>query len=309
MSSKPRTRVSPLVILSLGILATSTASIFIRFVQEDASSLVIAAWRLGFATLILAPLAAARRRDELARLRGSALGLALLAGVFLAVHFVTWISSLAYTSVASSVVLVDTAPLWVALAAPLVLKERIPRPVWVGLGLALAGGVLVALSDGCLDRLSGLTCPSLAEFRAGRAILGDGLALIGAVTAAAYLLIGRQVRTRVSLLSYIFLVYGMSAVVLVILVWAGGIPMFGYSPAVFGWFLLLALIPQLLGHTSYNWALGYLSAAYVSLTLLGEPVGSTLLAYLLLGETPGPLKLAGGALILVGLLAASRREG
>lgn len=293
--------------LGLGILATSTASIFIRFAQAEASALVIAAWRMTFATLILAPLALTRRQAELKGLRRSDLGLGLLAGFFLAVHFVAWISSLAYTSVASSVVLVDTAPLWVALAAPLILKERITRPVWVGLGLALAGGLLVAISDGCLVQLGGLVCPPLAEFGAGRAILGDGLALVGAVTAAAYLLIGRRVRARVSLLSYIFLVYGMAAIVLVILAWIAGAPALRYSAVTFGWFLLLALIPQLLGHTSYNWALGYLSAAYVSLTLLGEPVGSTLLAYLLLGETPGPFKLAGGALILAGLLAASRR--
>jgi len=299
---------SPLLVLALGVLATSTASIFIRYAQASAPSLVIAAWRMVFAGLILAPLAATRRRAELSGLSRHDLWLALLSGFFLALHFATWISSLAYTSVASSVVLVDTAPLWVALAAPFTVKERLSRPVWIGLGLALAGGIVVALSDVCAWQAGGLACPPLSEFVAGRAFWGDLLALAGAVTAAAYLLIGRQVREHVSLLSYIFLVYGMAAVVLVIIMLAAGLPPFAYPPAAFGWFLILALVPQLLGHSSYNWALGYLPAAYVSITLLGEPVGSTLLAYFFLGETPTWLKLSGAVFILMGIYVASRAE-
>lgn len=300
--------VPPLLVLALGILATSTASIFIRFAQAYAPSLVIAAWRLVFASLILAPLAATRQQTELRRLSRSDFWLALLSGFFLALHFATWITSLAYTTVASSVVLVGTVPLWVALAAPFTVKEPITRPIWIGLTLALAGGVVVALSDACAWQGGGLVCPPLSEFVAGRAFWGDLLALAGAVAAAAYLLIGRRVREHVSLLSYIFLVYGMAAIVLVVFVIAAGLPLFAYPAAAFGWFLMLALVPQLLGHSSYNWALGYLPAAYVSITLLGEPVGSTLLAYFILGETPTPLKLAGAALILVGIYAASRKE-
>ncbi len=299
----------PLLVLALGVLAVSTASIFIRYAQEFAPSLVIAAWRLSMATIILAPLALTRRRHELGSLTRKELGLALLSGLFLALHFATWISSLAYTTVASAVVLVDTAPLWVALIAPLALGERITRQVKIGMWLAFIGGVVVALSDACAWSGSGLSCPPLAEFVRGRAFIGDLLALAGALAAAAYLIIGRRVRARVSLLTYIFVVYGISAIALILFMFVARQPALGYPPIAYLWFLALALFPQLLGHTSYNWALGYLPAAYVSLALLGEPIGSTLLAVAFLSETPSGLKVIGGALILAGIYLASRKEG
>lgn len=298
----------PLLILTLGVLAVSTASIFIRFAHEYAPSLVIAAWRLTMATVILAPLAMTRRRDELRSLTRQELGLALLAGFFLALHFATWISSLAFTTVASAVVLVDTAPLWVALIAPLTLGEHISRPVKIGMLLAFVGGTLVALSDACSWTGSGLTCPPLGEFVRGRAFLGDLLALAGALAAAVYLVIGRRVRARVSLLTYIFVVYGVSAVILIFIMLAAGQPALGYPPLAYLWFLALAIFPQLLGHTSYNWALGYLPVAYVSLALLGEPIGSTLLAIVFLGEIPSGLKVIGGAVTLAGIYLASRAD-
>jgi drug/metabolite transporter (DMT)-like permease len=298
----------PLVVLALGVLAVSTASIFIRYAQEYTPSLVIAAWRLTLATILLSPFALTRRHSELRSLTRRELGLAILSGFFLALHFATWISSLAFTTVASSVVLVDTAPLWVALLAPIVLGERISRSVKIGMWLAFAGGVLVALSDACTWTGSSLACPSMGEFVRGQAIIGDLLALAGALAAAAYLVIGRSVRSRVSVLSYIFVVYGISAVVLIVLMVVSHQPAFGYPPVAYLWFLALALIPQLLGHTSYNWALGYLPAAYVSIALLGEPIGSTLLAMIFLGEVPTGLKVIGGAVILAGIYLASRTD-
>lgn len=307
MASK-RPFASPLLVLALGVLAASTSSIFIRYAQEYAPSLVIAAWRLTLATVILAPLALTRRREELRSLTRQELGLGLLSGLFLALHFASWITSLAFTTVASSVVLVDTVPLWVALFAPLALGERISRPVKIGMWLAFTGSVLVGLSDACVWSGAGLTCPPIGEFVQGRAFLGDLLALAGAVAGAVYLIIGRRVRTGLSLLTYIFVVYGASAVALIFFMLVAQQPAFGYPPAAYLWFLALALFPQLLGHTSYNWALGYLPAAYVSITLLGEPIGSTLLAMVFLGETPSGLKVLGGAIILTGIYLASRQE-
>jgi drug/metabolite transporter (DMT)-like permease len=300
--------VSPYLALAFGILATSTASIFIRFAQVEAPSLVIAACRLSLATLILSPLALTRGRAELRALNRSEAAPALLSGFFLAVHFATWISSLEYTSVASSVVFVSTTPLWVALLSPFTLKEPITRPVMIGMVLALLGGIVIGLSDTCTWAAGGLACPPLAEFVRGRAFLGDLLALAGALAAAAYLLIGRRIRARMSLLPYIFMVYGTAAAVLIgLMVIAGHSPL-GYSPATYLWFLLLALVPQLLGHSTYNWALRYISAAYVSISLLGEPIGSTFLAYFLLNETPTALKIIGAILILAGIVAAARGE-
>ncbi len=299
---------SPLLVLAIGILAVSTASVFIRFAQEQAPSLVIAAWRLSIASLVLAPIALTRRRAELSSLSRREFGLALLSGGFLAIHFATWISSLSYTTIASSVVLVSTVPLWVAFLSPFTIKEPMTRPVFLGMVLALLGGVIVGMSDTCSWEVGRLVCPLLSEFVQGKAFLGDLLALVGAITAAGYLLIGRGLRARVSLISYVFVVYGMAAICLVVvMLLAGGKP-FGYPPVTYIWFFLLALVPQLIGHSTYNWALGYLSAAYVSIALLGEPIGSTILAYFLLHETPTVFKLAGALLILAGIYTASRTD-
>ena len=308
MDSPKRSPISPVITILFGILAVSTASIFIRFAQTEASSLVIAAWRLTIASLILVPIAASTHKRELTSLKRNELLLALLSGVFLALHFATWITSLQYTTVASSVVLVSTIPLWVALLSPFTIKEPIKRAVRIGLVLALLGVVVVGFSDSCAISAGKLTCPSLSNFMHGRAFLGDLLAVCGAIAGAAYLLIGRKLRTKMSLISYISLVYGMAAIVLVIIMVSAGEHPFGYSPHIYIWLILLAVIPQLIGHSTFNWALGYLSAAYVSITLLGEPIGSTILAYFILHEKPSLFKLIGGGLILLGIYIASRSE-
>ena len=297
------------------ILAVSTASIFIKFAQQDAPSLVIAAFRLTLASLVLAPVAIARHPDELKKLTALELGLGLLAGLFLALHFALWVTSLQYTSVSSSVVLVSTTPVWVALVAPFVLKEPIRRTAAIGIALALVGGTIVGLGDACrwnaapaLGQAAGLVCPPPDAFLGGPAPYGNLLALGGAWMAAGYLLIGRRLRAKLSLLPYVFVVYGMAALVLIVFMLAAGQSPFGYQPLTYVWLLALAFIPQLIGHSTFNWALRYVPASFVSVMLLGEPVGATILAYFLLGETPGALKLAGAALILAGILAVSRSQ-
>lgn len=303
MSRRPP--VPPALVLALGILAVSTASIFIRYAQRDVPSLTIAAYRLGLASLLLLPIAWSRHRHELRRLDAASLWSGILAGLFLAIHFAAWIQSLAYTSIASSVVLVTTTPLWVALLSPLVLRERLTRAVLLGMLLTLAGGIVIGLSDTC--RLEGsLTCPPVSEFVRGQAVLGDLLALLGAWMAAGYLLIGRRLRRQLSMISYVTLVYGAAAVFLTAGVFLTRTPFTGFPAGAYLWLVLLALIPQLIGHSSFNWALGYLPAAFVSITLLGEPVGTIVLAYLVLGEQPTSIKLIGGSLILAGIYIASR---
>lgn len=327
-SSTPAGPVRPYLSLAFGILAVSTAAIFIRLAQSSAPSLVIAAYRLTLATILLAPIALVRYLPQLRRLRGREQALALFSGIFLALHFASWITSLEYTSVASSVVLVTTTPLWVALLAPITLKEPLSRRVLAGMILALLGGMLVGVSDACTWGEGGLVCPSFSTMVQGRAFIGNVLALVGAWMAAAYLLIGRRLRSEMALVPYIFVVYAMASVVLVLLVagWqiaeilqSGGLAMgeavaalravfFDYPPQTYLWFLLLALVPQLIGHSTFNWALRYLSAAYVSITLLGEPIGSTILAYFFLQEAPGAFKVIGAILILVGIFIASQSE-
>jgi drug/metabolite transporter (DMT)-like permease len=295
--------------LLAGITAASTAAIFIRFAQnEGAPSIVIAAARLTIASLVLAPIALTRYKPELRKMSRRDWALALLSGFFLAFHFAAWITSLEYTNVASSVVLVSTTPLWVALLAPLVLRERLGTAAMIGLILALTGGVIVALSDACSLQVGGLSCPSINTFFDGRSFLGDCLALMGAWMAAGYMLVGRKLRAKMELVPYIFVVYAMSAVVLLIIMLGARETLIGLPPLAFLWFVLLAFVPQLFGHSIFNWALKYLPASFVSVTLLGEPVGSTILAYIIFQEIPGWVKIIGAVLILTGIWLAARDD-
>lgn len=305
--TEPRTRLLLPLGLVTAILAVSTASIFIRFAQADAPSLVIAALRLTFATLLLAPLALTRHREELKKLTRREITLGIFSGLFLTVHFATWISSLEYTSVASSAVFVATGPLWVALLSPALLNERLTRAAIIGLTLALLGGTVVGLSDACVIH-NGIQCPELGQILQGRAMWGNFLALAGAWAVTGYLIIGRKLRAKMSLVPYIFLVYGVSALGLMIVMFAAGQSPLGLPTQTYGWIFLLALIPQIIGHSTFNWALAYLPAAFVAVTTLGEPVGSAILAFFLLQETPSWLMIFGGFLILSGIYLASRNN-
>ncbi len=308
MSSTQRTPVTIFITLGIGILAVSTASIFIRYAQQEAPSLVIAAYRLIFASIILAPIAIGKHKQQLINLKKPDLLLGLLAGFFLALHFASWITSLEFTSVASSVVIVTTTPLWVALASPFFLREPISKMTSVGLILALIGGSIVGISEICNWSNSGLSCPPFSVFLQGDALWGNFLALVGAWMAACYLLIGRKLRAKIDLIPYIFVVYGMAAIVLFFITLFTATPLLGYSPITYLWMLALALIPQLIGHSTFNWALGHLPASFVSVTLLGEPIGSIALAFLILKESPTLLEAAGGLLILAGIFISSQKE-
>ncbi len=291
--------------LLVAILAVSTASIFIRFAQRDAPSLAIAALRLTFASIVLAPLALTRYRSELAALTRRELWLGLASGLFLGLHFATWITSLEYTTVASSVALVSTGPLWVALLSPLFLNERLSPSAFIGLALALVGGTLIALSGGCTwDH--GISCANIGQVLAGHGVRGDLLALIGAWAVTGYLIIGRRLRARIDLIPYIFLVYSAAAISLLIVLWIFRVPVLGFAPMTYLWLVLLALLPQLIGHSTYNWALRFLPAAIVAVTTLGEPIGSATLAYFILREQPTIMILVGGALVLTGIYITVR---
>jgi len=293
--------------IAIAIIAVSTGSIFVRFAQLEAPSLVIAALRLGFAVVAIAPFAIIRYRSELRKLTRRDLLLGVLSGVFLAVHFAAWITSLEYTSIVSSVVLVSTGPLWVALLSPLFLKEQISRPVLIGMLLALFGGTIIALGDSC-QISGGLVCPSMSGFLHGDALLGNFLALVGALAVAGYLMIGRRLRSGMSLVPYIFLVYSVAAVALYAAMLVAGQRPTGFSGMTYVWILLLALVPQLIGHSTFNWILRYLPTTLVAITTLGEPIGSAVLAYFILQEIPASLTLFGGFLILIGIYVSSRKK-
>jgi len=274
-----------LLLLPIGILAISTASLFIKLC--DAPALTIAAYRVGVASLVLIPFAAHRRiwrGWEWNHLRRC-----ILSGFFLSLHFAFWIASLKYTSVASSVVLVTTHPIFVGLGAWLFLQERLSFNLILGIVLSVLGGGLIGYGDMALSK---------------QALYGDGLALLGAVAASGYLMMGRVIRRDQDLLSYVFPVYSTAGLMLVILSLLLRKPFFGYSSTTYLLFFLLALIPQLIGHTAFNWALKYFPASMVAIAILGEPVGSTALAYFFLNEPLTPLKALGGILIFIGVVAA-----
>jgi drug/metabolite transporter (DMT)-like permease len=189
MSSSKKISVPPHLGVSFGILAASTAAIFIRFAQDDAPSIVIATYRLFFASVILLPILFTRYRNELKRIRRIHIIHAVVAGFFLAIHFATWITSLEFTSVASSVVLVSTAPLFVSILSPIFLRESVHKTLRYGLILSLVGTVIVAINDACYFT-EGFRCPSLETFLGGNAIKGDVLALLGAFSGAGYILVG-----------------------------------------------------------------------------------------------------------------------
>lgn len=293
--------------LLIAIFAVSTSSIFIRFAQTDgAPSLVIAALRLTIATLLLAPLALTRHRAEIQTLTRQQIVLGMVSGLFLAVHFATWISSLEYTSVASSIVFVSTGPLWVALLSPMLLNEKLTRAAIVGLGLAILGGAVIGLSDACVLQ-NGLQCPQLGQILDGRAMRGNFLALAGAWAVSGYLIIGRKLRAGMSLIPYIFLVYGMAAAALIVIMFAAGQSPLGYAPGTYGWIFLLAAVPQLIGHSTYNWLLKRLSATLVAVTTLAEPIGSAFLAFIVLDEIPKAPVVVGGLTILAGIYLVARQ--
>lgn len=276
--------------LALGVTAVSTAAVLIRL--ADAPALAVASYRLGIAAVLLLPLALAFDRTRLLALSAREKLLMGASALCLALHFAFWIASLSHTSVASSVVIVTANPILVAIAAHVLLRESLTRSTAMGIGLGLAGGGVIALGDWNLG---------------DRRLYGDGLALLGATAVAGYYIIGRDLRRSMPVLAYVAPVYGLAAVVLLASAGATGAALGGFSGETYLYLALLALVPQLLGHSSLNWALGHLPATLVAVAVMAEPVGATLLAWAILDEAPPVTAVAGGALILVGVYLALRR--
>ncbi len=284
MGEKPH--FPPNLVLLVSIIAVSTASILIRL--TDAPPMAIAAWRLALSTLILLPFFL--RNDGIAKLRVMRWGELFTlvgVGVVLAVHFATWITSLSYTSVASSVIFVHVDPIFVALVSHFILRERVSRKVVLGMAIAFVGASVIAFGDLGVGEAN---------------LIGDALSLIGAIALGAYILAGRRLRQSLDLTTYVTPVYAVSALVLAVGSIAMGVRLLDYSSDVMLLFIAIALIPMIFGHTLYNWVLKWISAPVVSISLLGEPIGASILAFLVLRETPSALTLVGGVITLVGIL-------
>jgi drug/metabolite transporter (DMT)-like permease len=276
------------IFLPIGIVAISTASIFIKLCE--APVLIIATYRMMLASLILMPFACYKKTWR--GWKRSEMGWVFLSGLFLSLHFAFWIASLKYTSVASSVVLVTTHPIFVGIGGWLFLKERIGMNLVLGIALSVLGSGLISYGDMSLSK---------------EALMGDGFALLGAIAASGYLFVGRKMRKEQDLFSYIFPVYSTAGLILILLSLIFQKSFFGYSPSTYFFLFLLALIPQLIGHTTFNWALKYLPASMVAVSILGEPVGSSILAYFILGEGLTTWKILGGVSIFAGILIALKK--
>ena len=291
---------NPYLVLFFALLAISTSGPLVR--TSSADPLAIAVYRLGFSLIVVAiALLATGTWRELRRISARELAIALGAGAMLALHFWSWNASIHLTTVAASVVLVNMHPPFVALLSVVWLREK-PRVLqWAGIAIAMLGAAIVAAVDA---RASG-------GVAGGRALLGDGLALVGALTVAVYFVAGRRLRGAYGLWAYVALVYGAAFVVLVCIAGARGVPLVGYPPRELLIFVALAVGPMLIGHTGMNYALRYLPAYVVNLTVLGEPVGATALAFVMpsIREVPGVGTVVGGIVTLFGIVVAAVRRG
>ncbi len=289
------------LVLLVGILAASTAALFIRlaYAAEGSGSvglgLLLAAVRLSGASLVLLPALWGLRKVSP---EPGAMGYAVLAGICLGVHLAVWITSLAYTSIAASATIVSTNPIWVALILWLWRGETPSRLTAAGIIVAFSGGALIAVGDA-------------GGASAGpKPLLGDLLALGGALSVSLYLIFGREAQRRgLGVGRYVATAYVVGALTLLPAPLLLGSGYSGWPGEVYLYGLLLAFVPQLVGHTSFNWAVRWVSPTLVALVILAEPVGSSVLGYLVFGEVPGALVLAGAAVLLIGVAGAVWGEG
>jgi len=284
-------KAKPYVILFIGVVSVSFAAIFIRL--ADAPPLVIATYRLGIASLLLLPFALARSKKAFKRLARSDILLMFLSSLFLALHFALWITSLSYTTIASSVILVTSNPLFVAIISYFLWKEGLTKPMLLGILVALIGAIFITGG--------GITISS-------DMLLGDVLALLAALAMGAYLIIGRQLRSRIDIGSYLTIIYSGAAVMLLVATLVAGYSLTGYSSFTYVMLVLLALVPQLIGHSSLNLAVRLIPVTFVAVAILGEPVGATILGYLILDEMPTWVEIVGGLLILGGIFIVLRQK-
>ena len=276
----------------LGVAGVSLSAVLVRW--STAPSLILVLYRVGMAAALLAPYTLLRHREELRTLARREVLLCLASGAFLGLHFAAYFESLRYTSIASSVVLVDTEVLFVALGTVLVLRQRLSGRAWLAVALAFGGSVVIAMADTAVG-------PD--------AVRGDIIALSGALCMAVYTMIGAVCRKNISTTVYTFLVYCSAALTVLVIALFSGLPLAGYGAenvlTAFG----MAVFCTLLGHSVFSWGLKYLPPAFISTAKLLEPVFASVWGLALFGERPGVLTLLGGAVIIAGVALYGRAAG
>lgn len=277
--------VHPYIPIIVGVISVAMSAIFVKMTSADSG--VTAFYRMLFSILIMSPLFLLKYTHELKKLSRRDWVFTSIAGIFLAFHFILWFESLNYTSVASSTVLVTLQPLFAFAGTYFFFKERLSVKTILSALIAIGGSVLIAYGDFKIS---------------GAALFGDILALIACALITGYLLFGQDVRKRLSLMTYTFVVYGVSTVTLFFYIIIKGESFGPYPPQEWMWFLLLALIPNLFGHTLFNWALKWVSTNVISIAILFEPVGAAILAYFILGEILSVSQIIGGTIVITGIL-------
>ncbi|MFD2627198.1 DMT family transporter [Oceanobacillus kapialis] len=287
---------NPYAAVVIGVISVSTSAILVKL-ADQAPAAIIANYRLLIAVLLMAPLVLLKYREEFRLIHKRDWLFSVLAGIFLALHFILWFESLNYTSVASSVVLVTLQPIFAFLGTYFFFKERFSPGAVISMLIALFGSIIISWGD---FQISGM------------ALFGDILALFGAITVTVYFLFGQSVRRSVSLMTYTFLVYGVSSITLLLYNLTVQNDFFGYPSDHWLLFIALAIFPTFLGHTLFNWALRWLSTSTISMGIVFEPVGATILAYFILDEVVTWTQLLGGTIVIFGLflfiLSTSRKS-
>lgn len=277
-------KANPKLIVLIGVIFVSFASILTKV--SSAPSLVIATYRLGFSSLFLLPYVLKNNIEEIKGISRKDLFICLISGIFLAFHFATWLESIKYTSITSSTVLVNTHPIFIVIGSLLILKEKVSKKAIMSIIVALIGSTIISLGDSSLG---------------SNIFYGDLLAVLGGFCVAGYMMIGRIVRQRLSVNSYTFIVYSSCTLTLIILSVITNTSLYPYPKTDWVIFLGLAVFCTILGHSIFNWALEYLSPAFVSTAILGEPVFATIWAIFLFKEIPTSWQILGGCIILLGI--------
>lgn len=277
--------IHPYIPILVGVISVAMSAIFVKMTTADAG--VTAFYRMLFSILLMSPVFLYSYLPEIKKLSKRDWAFSAVAGIFLAFHFILWFESLNFTSVASSTVLVTLQPLFAFAGTYFFFKERLSLKTLISGIVAITGSIIIAYGDFQVS---------------GSALFGDVLALIACALITAYLLFGQDVRKRLSLVTYTFIVYGFSTITLFFYIIVKGESFGPYPMGEWMWFLLLALIPNLLGHTLFNWAVKWVSTNVISIAILFEPVGAAVLAYFILGELISASQIIGGSIVIAGLL-------
>ncbi|PAB60462.1 DMT family transporter [Anaeromicrobium sediminis] len=277
-------KIDPKLIILIGVIFVSFSSVLTKMCSAPA--LIIGTYRLGFTSFILLPYVLAKNTHELKNVSRKTLVQCICSGVFLALHFATWLESIKYTSIASSTVLVNTHPIFIVLGSIFILKEKVSRKSLASIFIALIGSAIISMGDSSLGK---------------NILYGDMLAILGGLTVACYMLIGRIARQKLSVNAYTFIVYTSCTITLLLFDFITGTPLYPYPKLDWIIFISLAVCCTILGHSIFNWALEYLSPSFVSTAILGEPIFATIWAIFLFNQIPTLWQISGGLIVIFGI--------